>query len=332
MLNKTLKVSRLGVLALLVLTLLTAVPLAASASSHDSRELSNSQLILDGRSITLHSSLHMVNGRLYLPVALVASDLSASLNWDSSAMEATLISKSNDEIILGDGVPTVYFNGQRYVMEAAPYLYEGRLFVPIRYIAEFLHAKITWDADSKTVTLESVPLEVVSEDNTLAEISARHSLSQAQVVKRNGFSSKDSIKNGMKLAVMIPSVLDQKAELYTEAEYNLLAKLVQVESGYEGYEGQLAVANVILNRVKSSKFPDSIKEVIYSGKQFPPAHNGLLDRSKPNASVLKATKDALNGKNNVEDAVYFFNPKYSKGSYWSSLTVVTTIGNHRFAK
>src|SRR5690606_4646513 len=118
----------------------------------------------------------------------------------------------------------------------------------------------------------------------------------------------------------------------TDAEYNLLAKLVQVESGYESYEGQLAVANVILNRVKSAKFPGSIKDVIYSGKQFPPAHNGLLDRSKPNASVLRATKDALNGKNNVKDSVYFFNPKYSKGSFWDNLTVIATIGNHRFAK
>jgi N-acetylmuramoyl-L-alanine amidase len=332
MLKRTMKVSRISVLALLVLTLLTAVPLAASASAQDSRELSNSHLLLDGRSIKLHSSLHMVNGRVYLPVSLVASELSASLQWNSSTMEATLTSKSNDTIILGDGVPTVYVNGQRYVMDDAPYLYEDRFFVPVRQLAEFLHAKLAWDADSRTLTLDSVPLEVVSEDNTLAEISARYSLTQAQVVKRNGYSSKESIKNGMKLAVIIPSVLDNKADPYTEAEYQLLAKLVQVESGYEGYEGQLAVANVILNRVKNPKFPSSIKQVIYSGKQFPPAHNGLLDRSKPNASVLRATKDALNGKNNVQDAVYFFNPKYSNGSFWDSLTVVATIDNHRFAK
>lgn len=332
MLIRNVKLSRVSMLTLLVLVLLTVGPLTVSASAKDSRELTNSQLILDGRSIKLNSSLHTVNGRLYLPIALVASDLSASLDWNSSTQEATLISKSKDEIILGDGVPTVYFNGQRYVMEDAPYMHNGRMYVPVRHIAEFLHAQLSWDADSRTLTLQSVPLEIVSEDNTLADISSKHSLTQAQVVKRNGFSSKESIEPGMKLAVIIPSVLDNKAEPYTEAEYNLLAKLVQVESGYEGYEGQLAVANVILNRVKSSKFPSSIKEVIYSGKQFPPAHNGLLDRSKPNDSVLRATKDALNGKNNVEDAVYFYNPKYSKGSYWSSLTVVCTIGNHRFAK
>lgn len=332
MLKRLMKVSRLSVLAVLVLCLLTVVPLSASATARDSRVVENAQVILDDKSMKLSSSLHMVNGRLYMPIALVANELSASVEWNDSTLEATLVSKSNDKIILGDGVPTVYFNDQRYVLEAAPYLDNGRLFVPIRYIAEFLHANVDWNADKNTLTIQSVPLEVVGDDNTLAEISARHSLSQAQVVKRNGFSTKESIKNGMKLAVIIPSVLENKADPYTEADYQLLAKLVQVESGYESYEGQLAVANVILNRVKHAGFPNSIKGVIYSGKQFPPAHNGLLDKSKPNASVLKATKDALNGKNNVKDAVYFFNPKYSTGSFWDSLTVIATIGNHRFAK
>ena len=112
----------------------------------------------------------------------------------------------------------------------------------------------------------------------------------------------------------------------------LLAKITQVEAGYEPYEGQAGVANVILNRVKNSGFPNTIHDVIYSGKQFPPAHNGLLDKSVPNSSVLRAAKDALNGKNNVEDAVYFFNPKVSKGEFWSNREVIATIGHHSFAK
>jgi N-acetylmuramoyl-L-alanine amidase len=84
--------------------------------------------------------------------------------------------------------------------------------------------------------------------------------------------------------------------------------------------------------VKDSRFPKTIRDVIYSGKQFPPAHNGLLDKSVPKANALRAAKDALNGKNNVEDAVYFYNPKVTKGKFWSSLTVIDTVGSHRFAK
>src|SRR5690606_6622402 len=139
----------------------------------------------------------------------------------------------------------------------------------------------------------------------------------------------EDVQLGSELAYIIPSVLSHKAVTYTEAEFNLLAKIVQVESGYEGYDGQLAVANVILNRVKSNKFPATIKEVIYSGKQCRPAHNGLLDKSVPNKSVLKATKDAMNGKNNVGEAVYFYNPKVSTGSFWSNLTTIADHGNHR---
>jgi len=330
MLKMMMKVSRFSVLAVLVMTLLTVVPLSAFATA--SREVDNSKVVLDNNSIELSSPLHMVNGRLFIPVSVVAKALSASVEWDAAAQEAVITTKSSDTVILGDGVPTVYFNDQRYVLEAVPYLVDGRLYVPVRYVAEFLHAEFAWDSEKQTLTLNSVPLEEVSEDNTLADIAARHGLSQAQVVKRNGFSSKESINNGMKLAVIIPSVLENKAKPFSDAEYQLLAKLVQVESGYESYEGQLAVANVILNRVAHSGFPNTIRDVIYSGKQFPPAHNGLLDRSTPNKSVLKATKDALNGKNNVEGAVYFFNPKYSTGSFWNSLTVVATIGNHRFAK
>jgi len=332
MLKLTMKVSRICVLAMLVISLLTVVPFSASAAVKDSREVENTRVILDGSPIELGSPLHMVNGRMFMPAGLVAKALSASVTWDADAQEAIFITKSDDEVILGDGVPTVYFNDQRYVLDAVPYLIDGRLYVPVRYVAEFLHADIHWNDEEQTLMITSVPLETVSDDNTLADISARHGLSQAQVVKRNGFSSKESIKNGMKLAVIIPSVLENKAKPFTESEYQLLAKLVQVESGYESYEGQLAVANVILNRVEHPSFPGTIKDVIYSGKQFPPAHNGLLDRSKPNASVLKATKDALNGKNNVEGALYFFNPRYSKGSFWDSLNVVATIGNHRFAK
>jgi spore germination cell wall hydrolase CwlJ-like protein len=57
-----------------------------------------------------------------------------------------------------------------------------------------------------------------------------------------------------------------------------------------------------------------------------------LDRSVPKVNALRAAKDALNGKNNVEDAVYFFNPKVTRGKFWSSLTVIDMVGSHRFAK
>lgn len=330
MLKHLMKVSRLSMLVIIAITLLTVVPLSVSAAT-DEREVDDAKFVLNGSSIKLSSPLHMVNGRLYMPVGLVATALSASVTWNNDYEEATIVTKSNDKVVLGNGVPTVYFNDQRYKIDSVPYLYDSRLYVPVRYIAEITHATAIWDMEEKTLQITSVPLEVVSDDNTLADISSKNNLTQAEVVKRNGFSSKNQIKNGMKLAVIIPSLLKNKADPYTEEDIKLLSKIVMVESGYESYEGQLAVANVILNRVSNSNFPDSIKGVIYSGKQFPPAHNGLLDKAKPNNSSMKAAKDALNGKNNVVGALYFFNPKYAD-SYFKSKTVIATIGNHRFVK
>ncbi|WEK53714.1 MAG: cell wall hydrolase [Candidatus Cohnella colombiensis] len=183
-------------------------------------------------------------------------------------------------------------------MDVVPFNAEGRIYIPVRYIAELMNVSVNWNTEDKVVELTS--LQASRTAKAAKEVTA--------------------------------SIFNNEAEAFTQEDLKLLAKITQVEAGYESYEGQLAVANVILNRVKDSRFPSTIRDVIYSGKQFPPAHNGLLDKSVPNASVLRAAKDALNGKNNVEDAIYFFNPRVSKGSFWSSLKVIDTIGTHRFAK
>lgn len=332
MLKHLMKVGKGSMLAMLVITLLAIGPISAFAAQKDAREVDGAQLHMYGKKVKLSSPLHMVNGRLYAPVAQLATLLSASVKWNNTTQEATVITKSDDKVVLGNGVPIVYYNEERYKLDDVPYMHNERMYVPVRYMVEILHASVDWDADQKRLTLESIPLVEVEKESTIEAIAEEYSLTTKQILAHNEIASIEKVKTGSKVRVVIPSILEEKAAPYSDADYKLLAKLVMVESGYESYEGQLAVANVVLNRVSNNKFPNSIKDVIYSGKQFPPAHNGLLDKSVPNSSVLRATKDALNGKNNVGEAVYFFNPKYSTGSFWSSLTVESTIGNHRFAK
>lgn len=271
-----------------------ALPVTAKASAKQDGApiVEGFALAINGERVKLDDPARSFEGRLYLPVARLAGVFGAWAAWNSDHEAVTIHTASGDKIVLSAGVPVVYFNETRYVMDAAPFVAEGRIYIPLRYAAELMQATVKWSAD-----------EQLAEINTVLPAQAK-SL----------------------------SIFKNEAETFTDEDFKLLAKITQVESGYESYEGQLAVANVILNRVKSSKFPNTIRDVIYSGKQFPPAHNGLLDKSVPNESVLRAVKDALNGKNNVEDAVYFFNPKYSKGSFWSGLDVITTIGVHRFAK
>lgn len=111
-------------------------------------------------------------------------------------------------------------------------------------------------------------------------------------------------------------------------EAYLLACMVHVESCGEPYEGQLAVANVILNRVRDPRFDNSIAGVIYAPGQFPGAHNGTLDNilaSGPNESCMQAAQEALAGVNNI-GAYYYFNGYVDT----SSVSEYLVIGGHTF--
>lgn len=110
----------------------------------------------------------------------------------------------------------------------------------------------------------------------------------------------------------------------------LLACLVACEAGNQPYEGKLAVANVVLNRVASSIFPNSIKGVIYQSGQFGPAWNSSLDamlKSGPDAGSQQAANAALSGTNNVPGYL-FFGPV--SGINVNNLSSYTIIGNHVF--
>ena len=312
------------------LMLLSAVTF--SGTVQEATASTQTQIRVDGETVRLPGSVFYREGRMYVPVAPIAEQFGAAVSWDSKDEELTVQTVVKDKIILGNGVPVVYLNEERLVMEAAPILSNGRLYAPLRQLTELLHGQMHYDAEADVALLTRLKAVELTEEDSLDAISKAYGLTRQELLKRNDLTGTSDPKPGTILKVVVPSFWDQRAKPFTETEYRLLAKITMVEAGYESYEGQLAIANVILNRVAHRQFPDSIRDVIYAGKQFPPAHNGLLDKSKPHASALRAAKDALNGKNNVPGAVYFHNPDVTRGSFWSGLTTVTTIGNHRFAK
>lgn len=111
----------------------------------------------------------------------------------------------------------------------------------------------------------------------------------------------------------------------SDDEIYLMAACVMMESGGYSYDGQLAVANVIVNRVKSGRWGKSITDVIYAQGQFPGATSGLLDKyltKGPSSSVLKATKAALSGTNNIGDYLFFNSVKSADYGSYSTYTVV----------
>ena len=110
-------------------------------------------------------------------------------------------------------------------------------------------------------------------------------------------------------AVQEAAAIQQAPVTATASDQTLLAAIIFCEAGNQPYEGQVAVGAVILNRVRSSVYPNSIAEVIYQSGQFGPAMSGWLDSVLASggytATAMQAAADALAGSNPIGDCLYF---------------------------
>ena len=112
---------------------------------------------------------------------------------------------------------------------------------------------------------------------------------------------------------------------------NLLARAIYGEARGEPYTGQVAVGAVIMNRVKSSKFPNTISGVIYQSGAFDAVSDGQINLN-PDSTAKKAAQDALNGWDPSYGAIYYFNPSTATNKWIWSRPLTVTIGKHRFCK
>ena len=115
------------------------------------------------------------------------------------------------------------------------------------------------------------------------------------------------------------------------ANLDLLAKCVYAEARGEPYTGQVAIAAVVLNRVKSSSFPNTVSGVIYQKNAFTCVSDGQINLT-PNASAYSAAKDALNGWDPTNGCLYYYNPATATSKWIWSLKVELKIGKHSFAR
>lgn len=126
----------------------------------------------------------------------------------------------------------------------------------------------------------------------------------------------------------------------SEEDYNTLLRIVEAEAGCESPEGKLLVANVVLNRVNSSKFPSTVKEVVYQadgGKvQFTPAYNGRLQSVKVSEETRESVERALYGEDISEGALYFVATgvagEQKSSWFYRNLTYLFDYGGHSFFK
>lgn len=221
------------------------------------------------------------NGTSYITLRAYSELTDCGLSWDGGCARLT-----------GDGLTLKAQPGSLYVTANDRALYvaggvqvvDGKLTLPLRVVAQATGANLSWDRATATACLKTAGAQ--------------------------------------------PSVAS-----YNKEDLYWLSRVISAESRGEPLLGQIAVGNVVLNRVKSSKFPNTIRGVVFDSKdgvQFEPTSNGTI-YNEPTESALLAAKLCLEGASVVGDSLYFYAPALSAGTWIvKNCTYYTTIGCHRF--
>ena len=139
----------------------------------------------------------------------------------------------------------------------------------------------------------------------------------------------DGIVGAKTAAAMGISLSSGGSSGYSNADEYLLARLIYGEARGEPYTGQVAVGAVVLNRVRSSKFPNTVSGVIYQAGAFTAVSDGQINMT-PNETAQKAARDALNGWDPTNGCLFYYNPKTATSAWIRSRTVNLVIGEHYF--
>lgn len=149
--------------------------------------------------------------------------------------------------------------------------------------------------------------------------------------KNNGLTA-DGIVGAKTLSALgMSSSSSGTTSSYSNSDVQLLARLIYGEARGESYVGQVAVGAVVMNRIKSSSFPNTMSGVIYQRYAFTAVDDGQINLT-PDATSKKAAQDAMNGWDPSYGALYYYNPKTASSSWIFSRQTTVTIGNHVFAK
>ncbi len=146
--------------------------------------------------------------------------------------------------------------------------------------------------------------------------------------KANGLTADGIV--GAKTAKALGITLNTQSVYQTGSDLYILAKCVYAEARGEPYEGQVAVAAVILNRVKSADFPNTIAGVVYQPWAFTAVHDGQINL-EPDQNAYNAARDAMNGWDPTYGCLYYYNASTATSKWIFSRTTVVTIGKHVFA-
>ena len=117
---------------------------------------------------------------------------------------------------------------------------------------------------------------------------------------------------------------------YSSSDVYLLAKTIYAEGRGEPYTGQVAIGAVVLNRVRSKEFPNTVSGVVYQKHAFTAVSDGQINLT-PNETAMRAARDAINGWDPTGGALYYYNPAVATSAWIFDRQTVTVIGKHVFA-
>jgi len=173
----------------------------------------------------------------------------------------------------------------------------------------------------------------VQPGDTLWLIARRYGTTVAELQRLNPGINPSRLQVGQRLTIPAAGQASAPASGVTRAEdVELLARLIAAEAQGEPYVGQVAVAAVVLNRVRNPGFPNSLSGVIYQPRAFESVSNGLIWRRTPSDEAYRAARDALNGWDPTYGALFFWNPSKPVSPWIWSRQIIVRIGNHVFAR
>ena len=281
----------------------------------------------------------------YVKIAVLA-EIVACLLTASSVNIAAQEAPMNPDSPATEYVQT-YIDGTGYSGRAV--LYEDTTYVDLEeFSAHYRTGRMIWDGESATATWQGEGITVtVSNGATYLCANGRYLWCPTGVFAGEDYAyvplraaakifHADVSWNEEEFAAYVSAgdgVLASSENFYDEGDLYWLSRIIYSEAGIEPFEGQIAVGNVVLNRVRSAEFPDTIYEVIFDrayGVQFTPTANGTI-YCIPDEEAIIAAKLCLEGYTLSDGILYFLNPALSS-NFWvpNNRDYVMTIAGHDF--
>ena len=194
-------------------------------------------------------------------------------------------------------------------------------------------ADIRTETENTETKEESITEPAAGSENADADHGAKEETGLSEVEPETG-SGETGVQAAAETAMEQEEPVREVFTGYSESDYNVLLRIVQAEAGNCDIEGRVMVANVILNRVESGSFPNTITKVVYQKHQFSPVSNGSIKRCKVTTETVEAVERALAGEDLTDGALYFMNRRASskKNANWFDrhLEFLFKHGNHEF--